>query len=86
MSHEGLGGRWWKGFCHLPWLTPTLSPQRSLPTTTEPPTSPAYGFQRKIQVGSLEKVAFGWNIETWLCTDGRKPMDAEIPRTQKRGA
>lgn len=42
MRHEGWWGRRGKGFCHLPWLNPTLSPERSLPTTTEPPTSPAY--------------------------------------------
>lgn len=39
------GGGLWPGLCHLPWLTPTLPPERSLPTTTEPPTSPGPPLQ-----------------------------------------
>lgn len=42
----------------------------------------AVGFQRTIQVGSLEKVAFGWKFEDRPCIDGRKTTDAKMPRAE----
>lgn len=32
----------------------------------------------------MEKVAFGWNFESWSCIDVRKSMEAEMPRAQMR--